>query len=290
MSIRKPAVAGMFYPGDAASCRREVAHYLEQVPASQISGPILGGVVPHAGWSYSGATAAHLYAAIDPAPETVVLLGAVHRWGVDAPALYPEGAWRTPLGDCLIDSEFAETVLGQANGAVVASREAHAGEHAIEVQIPFIQYRFPQARILPVAVPPTRPAIAAGEQIAEAIRSLNRRAAVIASSDLTHYGPRYGMAPAGLGEKALAWAQANDQRLIDQAVALHAAEVLRVAAENHSACGAGAIAAAIAAAIACAGKLGATHGQLLHHTTSHEVLPMGQPSDFVGYAAIAFLA
>ncbi len=286
MSIRKPAVAGMFYPGDAPSCRREIAHYLDQVPARKTSSRILGGIVPHAGWSYSAATAAHLYAAIEPAPETVILLGAVHRWGVDAPALYPDGAWRTPLGDCPIDTELAEAILGQGDGMIVASREAHAGEHAIEVQIPFIQYRSPRACILPVAVPPTRPAIATGEQIAGAIKSLNRRAVVIASSDLTHYGPRYGMAPAGLGEKALAWAQANDQRLIDQAVAMHAAEVLRVAAESHSACGAG----AIAAAIACAGKLGATHGQLWHHTTSHEVLPMGQPSDFVGYAAIAFLA
>ena len=90
----------------------------------------------------------------------------------------------------------------------------------------------------------------------------------------------------GLGAKALAWAKANDQRLIDEVVALHGSQVLQVAAEDRSACGAG----AIAAAIACAQALGATAGRLLHHTTSHDAQPMGQPSDFVGYAAIAFLA
>jgi len=286
MTIRRPFVAGMFYPGDATACRQALAHYLDQVPPAQLSGPVVGGVVPHAGWVYSGPTAAHLYAHVDPSVETVVLLGAVHHWGVDVPSVYPDGAWRTPLGDCPVDSELAEALTSSPDSVVSSSREAHAHEHSIEVQIPFVQYRAPKARILPLAMPPSRRALIAGQQLARAILRLNRRAVVIASSDLTHYGPRYGLAPAGLGTKALAWAKANDQRLIDEVVALHGSQVLNLAAEEHSACGAG----AIAAAITCAQELGATAGQLLHHTTSHDVQPMGQPSDFVGYAAIAFVA
>lgn len=286
MSIRRPSVAGMFYPGDATACRQELARYLDKVPPGRLSGPVLGGVVPHAGWVYSGPTAAHLYARVDPAVETVVLLGAVHHWGVDAPSVYPDGAWRSPLGDCLVDGELADALISSPDSVVGSSREAHAHEHSIEVQVPFVQYLAPEARILPLAVPPSRLALTAGQQLARAILGLNRRAVMIASSDLTHYGPRYGMAPAGLGAKALAWAKANDQRLIDEVVALHGSQVLQVAAEDRSACGAG----AIAAAIACAQALGATAGRLLHHTTSHDAQPMGQPSDFVGYAAIAFLA
>lgn len=286
MSIREPSVAGMFYPADVATCRRELTAYLRQASIPKEIGPVLGGLVPHAGWRYSGPTAAHLFAAVDQAPETVVLFGAVHRWGVSAPSVYPDGAWRTPLGDCLVDSELAQAVQSIPGTSVVASRQAHAGEHSIEVQIPFVQYAFPEARILPVATPPTRQAIQAGHDMAQAIQALGRRTLVVASSDLTHYGPRYGMAPAGVGERALAWAKTNDRRLLEQILAMDALRVLRVAAEEQSACGAG----AIAAAIACTADLGATKNVLLHHTTSHEVMPMGRPSDFVGYAAVAFVA
>ncbi|MGC9359082.1 MAG: AmmeMemoRadiSam system protein B, partial [Anaerolineae bacterium] len=277
---------GMFYPGDARTCQREIQEYLRTASVPEGIGHVLGGLVPHAGWRYSGPTAAHVYAAVDQAPETVVLFGAIHRWGVSAPSVYPAGSWRTPLGDCPVDSELAEAVLAIAGTPMVASPQAHAGEHSIEVQIPFVQQAFPQAQILPIAMPPSSQAIRAGHDLATAVQSLGRSVLVIASSDLTHYGPRYGLAPAGVGEQALAWAKANDQRLLDEVVAMHPSEVLQVAARDHSACGAG----AIAAAIACTADLGADRGILLQHTTSHEVVPMGRPSDFVGYAAVAFAA
>ncbi|MCD6303054.1 MAG: AmmeMemoRadiSam system protein B [Anaerolineae bacterium] len=286
MLARDASVAGMFYPADASTCQQEIQQYLRMAAVPEGMGHVLGGLVPHAGWRYSGPTAAHLFAAVDSAPETVVLFGAIHRWGVPAPSVYPDGSWRTPLGDCPIDAELADATLAIPGTPIVASRQAHAGEHSIEVQLPFVQQAFPQARILPVAMPPASQAIRAGHDLAEAAQSLGRSVLVIASSDLTHYGPRYGFSPAGVGEKALAWAKANDQRLLDEVLAMDAPDVLQVAAEGRSACGPG----AIAATIACVTDLGASRGVLLQHTTSHDVMPMGRPSDFVGYAAVAFVA
>ena len=111
-----------------------------------------------------------------------------------------------------------------------------------------------------------------------------RRVAVVASSDLTHYGSRYGFAPAGGGEAGLAWSKDNDGRLVERALEFDAPGVLEEAATRHSACGAGALAAAISATRA----LGASDATLLHQTTSWEVRPIGAMDLTVGYASILF--
>jgi hypothetical protein len=134
-----------------------------------------------------------------------------------------------------------------------------------------------------VAVPPIAEAEEVGRRLAQVAQRLGRRAVAIGSSDLTHYGPRHGIAPAGVGEPALAWIERNDRRLLDLVVQMRAQDVLAEAARHHNACGAGAIAAAIGFAAA----LGATQGHLLHYTTSHAVRPVGQATDMVGYGAVA---
>lgn len=288
MPVRRPIVAGAFYPQEATLCRQQVKACLAQAPLVAVAGTVLGGMVPHAGWVYSGPTAGTWFQALaaGPAPETFVLFGAVHSWGVDAPSLYTQGVWRTPLGDVAVDEEVAHALLAQPEALVVDRPAAHAQEHSLEVQLPFVQHLFPQARILPIAVPPLDLAPAVGRQVAQAVRAAGRRAVALGSSDMTHYGPRYGMAPAGVGLPALEWTHANDRRLLDLAVRLRAEEIVPEARVRHNACGAGAVAAAIAFAVA----LGATQGALLHYTTSYEVLPEGRPSDLVGYGAVAFCA
>lgn len=288
MPVRRPIVAGAFYPQEENTCRRQVESCLAKAPVVAVAGTVLGGMVPHAGWIYSGPTAAAWFQALaaGPTPETLVLFGAVHSWGVEAPSLYAQGAWRTPLGDLPVDEELAQALLAQPEALVVERPAAHAQEHSIEVQLPFIRHLFPQARILPIAVPPLDVAPAVGRQAAQAVRDVGRRAAALGSSDMTHYGPRYGMAPAGIGQPALDWTHANDRRLLDLAVRMRAEEIVPEARSRHNACGAGAVAAAIAFAAA----LGATQGALLHYTTSYEVLPEGRPSDLVGYGAVAFYA
>jgi len=289
MVDRSPAVAGMFYPADAVTCRRQLDRALKGL-GEETQGRVVGGIVPHAGWVYSGRTAAHLFAALAhqaEVPETVVLFGAIHTWSVSGASLFAAGHWKTPLGAVEVDAQLARAISQAAEpGLVVDDAAAHSGEHSIEVQLPFVAYLLPRARIVPIAMPPVGQAVAVGRAVAEAATSLGRRIAVVGSSDLTHYGPRYGMAPAGAGEPAIAWTHANDQRLLDLAVAMRPEDVLTEAERHLNACGAG----AIAATIGCCLGLGATHGSLLHYTTSYEAMPSGSATDLVGYGAVAYWA
>jgi AmmeMemoRadiSam system protein B len=287
MRLRQPVVAGQFYPADRASCTRQIEQSLPNRLPDNLPERIVAGVVPHAGWVFSGPTAARLFAAIQSQfqPDTVVLLSAMHRWGTAQAAVYSSGAWATPLGEVRVDEELAQAVLAEGSGQLLDAPHAHSGEHSAEVQVPFIKHLFPQARILPIVVPPDDQAVSVGETVGRAIATAQKSAVVIGTSDLTHYGASYyGFAPAGSGERALEWARANDERIIRLMLEMRAEEVVAEAESHHNACGSGAIAATIAAAR----LLGASKGVLLEYTTSHHVMPRGPASDFVGYAAVAF--
>ena len=287
LPLRYPAVAGQFYPGDRAGCIRMIEQCLPAETPPDLPAQIVAGVVPHAGWVYSGPVAAKVFAAIKSrrSPETFVLCSAVHRWPASQPVVYGRGSWRTPLGDAEVDEELAAAVLAAGEGLFDDRPRAHDGEHSAEVQVPFIQHLFPTARILPILMPPVAAAPRAGEIIGRVIQETGRDAVVIGSSDLTHYGRMYyGFAPAGTGEQALAWAKANDERVLSLILSMQAEAVVPETEAHHNACGGGAIAATVAAALV----LGATQGYLLEHTNSHYIMPRGPATDFVGYAAIVF--
>jgi hypothetical protein len=157
------------------------------------------------------------------------------------------------------------------------------------VQIPFIQHLFPGAKILPIIVPPEKQAIQLGDCVGDIIgREKEKKIVCIASTDLTHYGPRYGFTPMGVSAEALKWAETvNDRKFIDSVLRLEPEDLLASAAEHLNACGPG----GTAAVLAVAKKLGKTKGTLLAHTTSNDVMlsKMGASStDSVGYAAIVF--
>lgn len=286
MPVRQPAVAGRFYPADRARCVREIERCLPESPPSGLPERIVGGVVPHAGWAFSGPTAAKVFSSIASqfTPDTIVLLSAMHARGASQPALYGSGAWRTPLGEVPVDEALARALL--TNDETFIDRPAaHAGEHSAEVQVPFIQYLFPKARILPIMMSPDQEAVSAGKALGQTIASAEQHVVVVGTSDLTHYGPSfYGFAPAGTGQDALDWVRDNDRRVIDLMLELKARKIVPEATAHHNACGGGAIAATVAAAR----KLGAEQGVLLEYTTSYDVRPQGIPSDFVGYAAVVF--
>lgn len=286
MPVRQPAVAGRFYPADRGRCRREIERCLPDSPPSGLPERIVGGVVPHAGWAFSGPTAAKVFSAIASqfTPDTVVLLSAMHARGASQPALYGSGAWRTPLGEAPVDEELAQVLLS-ADGDFVDRPAAHAGEHSAEVQVPFVQYLFPEARILPIMMPPDQEAVSAGKVLARVTSGSEKEIVVVGTSDLTHYGPSfYGFAPAGTGQEALDWVRDNDRRVIDLMLELKARQIVPETTAHHNACGGGAIAGTVAAAR----KLGAEEGVLLEYTTSYDVRPQGIPTDFVGYAAVVF--
>jgi AmmeMemoRadiSam system protein B len=251
---------------------------------------VVAGIVPHAGWTFSGSVAALVFAAIrqqDEKVHTFVLFGAAHSYLGQIPALCDRGVWETPLGNVAVDEELADAVLKQ--GVAISDTSAHMPEHSIEVQIPFIQYLFAGAKILPILVPPIEKAIPLGTRVGEIIAQNEQKKIIcLGSTDLTHYGPRYGFTPQGTDEKALAWARdVNDKTFIDAALKLDAASLLATAAENTNACGPG----AVAATVAVAKVLGCQQGVLLAHTTSNEIMleKMGAAStDSVGYASMVF--
>jgi len=290
MQTREPAVAGQFYPGQRDSCLENVQACLgsralpENVPET-----IVAGIVPHAGWTFSGDVAALVFAAIQVRAETVetfVLFGTAHGYFGPRPAVDDSGSWRTPLGTVEIDGSLREALL--AEELVVSDDAAHRREHSIEVQVPFIQHLFPDARILPVIVPPHPAAAAFGERAADLLAAQRTSVVYIGSTDLTHYGPRYAFTPAGPGAEGVRWAhEVNDAEFIDAALHLEPERLLTGALNKQNACGPGAAAAAIAAAR----KRGATAGVLLAQTNSNQVMrdTMGTISrDSVGYAAIVF--
>jgi AmmeMemoRadiSam system protein B len=302
MMIREPAVAGRFYPGDPDECRAmlracvdaaQSAHDSSPADPSAIRDPqfaIRGGVVPHAGWVCSGAIAARTFLEISkgPPPATVIIFGAIHVPHGKGASVFPSGAWQTPLGMAHIDDRLAERLCGQT-GLLESDPHSHEEEHSIEVEIPFIQYLLPAARIVPIMVPANEHASALGAAVGSACQSYQADVAFLASSDLTHYGPAYAFTPRSVGPDGLVWARdVNDRRMISLMSAMKSDRVVPEAIANQNACGPGAIAAAIAACTA----MGATRGDMLEHTTSHEVLSRLRsepPRDSVGYVSMIYV-
>lgn len=290
MKIRKPAVAGQFYGGTRDECIAEIEECLPAEPIrSELPDPVVAAIVPHAGWMFSGSLAATAFKAVKQTcddVDTFVIFGAAHRYFNGGAVVYDSGTWETPMGQVEIDTKLAAEIVAQG---AKANPDAHRGEHSIEVQVPFIQYLFPNAKIIPIIVPVSGFDHSFGTQVGELIHSkTERRIICLASTDLTHYGPRYGFCPEGTGPAALKWArEVNDMEFIDLALRMEADKLVEAAIEKGNACGPAAVATVVSAAKA----MGRVHGVLLGHTTSNQVMleKFNQPSqESVGYAAIVF--
>lgn len=281
MKVREPA-APHFYAGD---CARATERFLEGFSPPAEPTRVVAGIVPHAGWQYSGAVAAKVYASLRQKqdPATFVIFGAVHRWS-GFNSVYARGAWETPLGEIAVDEELAEKILSETPGWTTDDPRAHGGEHAIEVQLPFLKHLFPKAKVVPISVSPDESAIPLGRRVGEILKDFPRATAVIGSSDLTHYGDVYQFTPVGYGTRAYRWVRANDARILRLAEEMKGAEIIPEAREHQNACGPGAMAATILAAQV----LGARCGHLLEYTTSYDVVPEEEFRMAVGYAGMLF--
>jgi len=292
MMVREPAAAGRFYPSNREECLDEIKKMHVPQTFPNVPERPVGGVVPHAGWLFSGETAFTVFSAIAARrrPGTFVLFGAAHR-PIAGNVLFAEGVWRSPLGEVPVDERLADEILSRAGAEdlLTADPAAHEAEHSLEVQLPLLQYLFPDAQIVPILVPADSDAVALGKVAGQAIRDRRADAVCIGSSDLTHYGPSYGFTPQGLGEAAIRWVRdENDRRMLHLMETLDAEQVVPEARAHMNACGAGAIAATLAAARV----LGATAGHVLRYTTSFDVLrdKVGR-ADYeaaVGYPGVVF--
>jgi hypothetical protein len=263
--MRSPAVAGQFYSGTASGLNRQLDEAFDNLTIEELQ--VMGAVVPHAGYMYSGGVAAEVFARL-PKRDTYVLIGPNHT-GLGLPVAMSREAWKTPLGTVEPDLEMADAL----SGSIIDSDEAaHLHEHSIEVQLPFLQRRFSSFKMLAIAMglQDEETAVEVGSAVADAVRKLGRDCTVIASSDLTHY-------------ESAEVARKVDSKLIEAAVEMNVSKLYsQVYKYNATACGYGPIAATITASKA----LGATSGKLLRYATSGDVA--GDYSQVVGYGAIIY--
>ncbi len=286
---RRPYRAGSFYEADGDACRRSASKILDEAALpDDLPEALFGGLVPHAGWVFSGLIAAMTLKALAARNRLgrVVIFGADHWGTAGGGAVYDKGAWLTPLGEVPIDEKLADALL---NGCSLlrADSSAHEREHSIEVQLPLMQVACADVRIVPINISPSPDAIRVGREVGEVLAGDFPDVAVIGSTDLTHYGPQYGFTPGGTGLAGLEWAGKNDARVLKLIEAMQADKVIAETAAHQSACGGGAIAATIAACSA----MGATAGLTLKYTSSAEVMQevySQRCDDAVGYAAVVF--
>jgi AmmeMemoRadiSam system protein B/AmmeMemoRadiSam system protein A len=280
-NVRAPAMAGQFYPAASETLNAAVQALLADAKPPSVGRP-LALVLPHAGYVYSGPIAADGFRQAAPYRYgVVVLLGTNHTGaGRSRIALSPASAFRTPLGDVAVDRGLVEALLAECPDCALDAA-AHAREHSIEVQLPFVQQLFPDARILPVVVNTADLGVLRrfGSALAKVLSG--RDALIVASSDLSHY-------------PAAADAERVDARTLEAVAALDPEALQRVlrSALGHgvpnldtAACGE----APVLAALVTARALGATHGAIVSYAHSGRTL-IGDSGRVVGYGAVALLA
>jgi MEMO1 family protein len=275
--VRKPAVAGSFYPSDAKQLEETVSGFIGKADLDRrmFSGSCAF-VAPHAGYVYSGHVAAYAYAALEEANrngkiDTIVLVGPNHTGYGDPMALSLED-WQTPLGTLKNDRELAKAIMASSPD-MSADETAHAYEHSVEVQLPFIQRILPDVKIVPICMGDQ--SYAASRMLADAIgracTATKRKVAVVASSDFNHYDS----------------AEMAREKDLPAIGALKGLDVVKFNAllkeSKDTACGYGPI---TTAALFAASK-GAKEGVLLKYSNSGEMT--NDYSSVVAYASIAFV-
>jgi hypothetical protein len=281
----------MFYEASSRSCRQDAESLIATAKLpDDLPETLYGGLVPHAGWSFSGRVAAQtLKALLDKPhpPETIVLFGADHTGAAELGEVWPEGAWLTPVGPVDVDQPLAEALLNECD-RLRANPHAHDHEHSLEVQLPLIAVLAPGVKIVPIAMPVDPVALEIGRAVGKYLAGQPAGSVtVIGSTDLTHHGGHFGN-PGGHGRESEAYARKNDSRILALIETMACEKILPEAVRFRNACGAGAIVATVAAAA----ELGATAGRIIEYTNSYEIVHEMQPDmtddTTVGYASVVF--
>ncbi|MGA2511357.1 MAG: AmmeMemoRadiSam system protein B [Candidatus Acidiferrales bacterium] len=263
--VRLPAVAGQFYPSDP----RELAGAIEEFsPSTAAKISARGCVVPHAGYPYSGHVAGAVYSAIE-IPRRIILLGPRHYPQGQPMAILTEGSFLTPFGEANIDAEMAGE-LARACPLLREDAMAHAREHSLEVQIPFLQRLVRDFRFVPVVLATDRYGAIEelGHAVAKVIAAQTEPVLAIASTDMNHY-------------ESDAVTRVKDERAISRILALDPRGLYdTVRSEGITMCG---YAATVAMLVAMR-DLGAKEAALVRYATSGDVT--GERDRVVGYAGV----
>jgi MEMO1 family protein len=267
--VRLPAVAGSFYPSDAAELSAQIREYLTPENGLTVRS-VKACLVPHAGYMYSGHVAGAVFSSIRILKK-VVILGVRHRPPGSPAAIVSSGAWRTPFGDTEIDHELAEK-LRAACPLLTEDPVAHSKEHSLEVEIPFLQVLNPDFHFVPIALGTAHfeTLVSVGEAIGAVLAAEKHEVLIVTSSDLNHYEDD-------------ATTRVKDRKAIEQLLSMDARGLYDTCRnEEISMCGLGPAVAMLTALHI----LKASKSELIRYATSAD--RAGDPSAVVGYAGMIF--
>lgn len=262
---RNPVAAGQFYPLTAVSIDKQVSEFVKKADKKVNA---VGIVAPHAGYIYSGQVAGSVYSKVELKP-TYIIIGPNHTGRGKPYSIMSEGEWVMPQGEAEIDSKLAKALLHNSE-FLEEDFLAHAYEHSIEVQLPFLQYFKKEFKFVPIIISYAAGHIyqAIGKEIAKTIKDLKQDTLIIASSDMTHYESQED-------------AHAKDMKAIEAILKLDEEELIkRVDKLDISMCGY----APVAVMLSAAKELGAKGAELVKYQTSGDT--SGDYSSVVGYAGI----
>lgn len=274
MYVRKPAVAGSFYPADPEKLKKMICGYISNAEKEKVKlkGRLYGLISPHAGYIYSGPVAAYGFSYLkDPDFDGFVVIAPSHRARFSGASVLSEGIYATPLGESQVDSEMSGILL--KSELFTYLKDIDEAEHSLEVQIPFIQFMKPGVKLVPVIVGTTDLAVCRriGKTIAEASRSLGRNYGVIISTDLSHYYS-YKKAVQMDGDFIKSLETFNEAEIADAVIS-----------GRCEACGVGPLLAGIAACRA----LGASRTEIVKYANSGDTA--GPKDEVVGYVSAVIL-
>jgi AmmeMemoRadiSam system protein B/AmmeMemoRadiSam system protein A len=272
VKVRRPAVAGSFYPGSEATLREDVRSMLDKAAPSKIDGKVIGLICPHAGYVYSGQIAADAYSTIGGKQfDAVIVVAPSHRVAFRGSSIYSEGRYATPLGQVELEADLAEAIA-KADPSFSSRADAHDEEHSLEVQVPFLQMAVRDLKLVPIVMGDQ--SFDAAKRLAAAIADASRAKNVllVASTDLSHFHDY---------DEAVRL----DRVVIDRIKAYDPEGLADdLGAEKCEACGGGPVVAVMLAAR----ELGATKSVILRYANSGDVT--GDRSRVVGYLAAALVA
>jgi AmmeMemoRadiSam system protein B len=264
---REPYVAGYFYPASADELRSTISRFVDKKATKK---DVVGLLAPHAGYMYSGPVTGAVVSSI-VFKDTFIIIGPSHS-GLGEPfSVWAEGSWKTPLGTVNVDAELAREMIGVST-FLREDYDAHREEHAVEVQVPFLQYFKPDVRIVPVILSGVTAETyrQIGRDIARAIKETKKNVVIMASGDMTHYEPHDIAAE-------------KDMKAVEAMVALDEGELTRRYKNLHiSMCAYGPVVCLMSAAQ----ELGVREAELVKYQTSGDVT--GDRDAVVGYAGVIF--
>ncbi len=271
--IKKSSFTGNWYPSSEKDVHLQLKKWDHEL--GNFERNIISGIVPHAGWYFSGIYAYDVMRRISREIETIVLIGGHLPQGY--PILtYGEDFLETPCGLIEVNRDFIDSIGTSCELAV-----DNGPDNTIEVQLPVIKSLFSDVKIVPLRVPSGEKSLEILEELTGYIFQSNGRTAVIGSTDLTHYGPSYNFLPNPSLEEPVKWVESSDRKILDAMVEIKPLNILKLADKDRSACSAG---AAVCAA-QFASLSGVERGQLLSYETS---LSRHSGESFVAYGAVVY--